>query len=97
MNNPDFQPILDLIRHRFGATGGQFVSLHAPAFAGNEKRYLDECIDTTFVSSVGAFVDRFEREIASFTGAKRAVVCVSGTNVLHMADTIVNLPSSVVL
>lgn len=81
----DYQPILDMIRQRFGVGPDEFVPLHAPTFAGNEKKYLDECIDTTFVSSVGAFVDRFERDIATFTGAKRAVVCVSGTNALHMA------------
>lgn len=62
-----------------------FVPLHAATFAGNEKQYLNECIDTTFVSSVGEFVNRFERETASYTGAAKAVVCVSGTNALHMA------------
>lgn len=46
---------------------------------------MEECIDTTFVSSVGKFVDRFEGEIAKYTGAKKAVVCVSGTNALHMS------------
>ena len=46
---------------------------------------LEECIDTTFVSSVGPFVDRFEKDIASYTGAARAVVCVSGINALHMS------------
>ncbi|HBY15762.1 MAG TPA: LegC family aminotransferase [Porphyromonadaceae bacterium] len=74
-----------MIRDRFGAGEGDFVPLHAPTFSGNEKKYLDECIDSTFVSSVGAFVDRFERDIAKYTGARRAVVCVSGTNALHMA------------
>ena len=54
----------------------EFVPLHAPLFIGNEKKYLDECIDTTFVSSVGKFVDRFEEEIAAYTGAKKAVVSV---------------------
>lgn len=62
-----------------------FVPLHAATFAGNEKQYLNECIDTTFVSSVGEFVNRFERETAAYTGAARAVVCVNGTNGLHMA------------
>ena len=56
-----------------------------PVFVGNEKKYLNECIDTTFVSSVGKFVDRFEEMVAEYTGAKRAVVCVNGTNALHMA------------
>lgn len=63
----------------------EFVPLSVPKFIGNEKKYLDECIDTTFVSSVGQFVDRFEKDMAAYTGAKRAVVCVSGTNALHMA------------
>lgn len=63
----------------------EFVPLAVPKFIGNEKKYLNECIDTTFVSSVGQFVDRFEKDMAAYTGAKRAVVCVSGTNALHMA------------
>ncbi len=62
-----------------------FVPLSVPAFVGNEKKYLEECIETTFVSSVGKFVDRFEEMVAEYTGAKKAVVCVSGTNALHMA------------
>ena len=62
-----------------------FVPLSVPKFIGNEKKYLEECIDTTFVSSVGQFVDRFEKDMEAYTGAKRAVVCVSGTNALHMA------------
>ncbi len=60
------------------------VPLHAPTFKGNEKKYLNECIDTTFVSSVGKFVDRFEEMIEEYTGAKKAVVCVNGTNALHL-------------
>lgn len=64
---------------------GDFVPLSVPKFKGNEKKYMDECIDTTFVSSVGKFVDRFENDVASYTGAKKAVVCVSGTNALHMS------------
>ena len=62
-----------------------FIPLHVPYFMGNEKKYLEECIDTTFVSSVGQFVDRFEKMIADYTGAKKAVVCVNGTNALHLA------------
>lgn len=64
---------------------GEVVPLHAPCFTGNEKKYLAECIDTTFVSSVGKFVDRFEAIVAEYTGSARAVVCVNGTNALHMA------------
>lgn len=54
-------------------------------FVGNEKKHLEECIDTTFFSSVGEFVDRFEEDMARYKGCKRAVVCVSGINALHMS------------
>lgn len=80
-----YKDITDFIRSHYGSHDGETVMLHAPTFAGNEKRYLEECIDTTFVSSVGQFVDRFERDMATYTGAAKAVVCVSGTNALHMA------------
>ncbi len=63
----------------------EFIPLHAPVFLGNEKKYLEECIDSTFVSSVGKFVDQFEEEIANYTGVNKAVACVNGTNALHMA------------
>jgi len=62
-----------------------FIPLHEPRFRGNEKKYLNECIDSTFVSSVGAFVDRFERDFASYVGAKYAVATVNGTSALHAA------------
>ena len=88
-----YEDIVDFIRNHYEAKDGETVMLHAPTFAGNEKKYLDECIDSTFVSSVGPFVDRFEREIAEFTGAARAVVCVSGTNALHMAMILVGVRS----
>lgn len=61
------------------------VFLHPPIFFGNEKKYLNDCIDTTFVSSVGQYVDQFELKIAEYTGAAKAVVCVNGTNALHMS------------
>jgi len=77
-----FDETIAFIRSLYG--DGQ-VFLHEPHFDGNEKKYLNECIDSTFVSSVGPFVDRFERDVAAYTGAARAVVCVNGTNALHMA------------
>jgi len=80
-----YQDIVEFIRRHYEAKDGETVMLHAPTFVGNEKKYLNECIDSTFVSSVGQFVDRFERDMEAFTGAKKAVVCVSGTNALHMA------------
>lgn len=86
-----YEDIVDFIRSHYEAKEGETVMLHAPTFAGNEKKYLNECIDSTFVSSVGPFVDRFEKEIAAFTGAAKAVVCVSGTNALHMAMMLVGV------
>lgn len=61
------------------------LALHEPRFSGNEWVYLKECLDSTFVSSVGKFVDRFEADLASFTGAKRAIAVVNGTAALHVA------------
>lgn len=85
----DYKQIVDFIRDLYGTS--DFVPLAVPKFIGNEKKYLNECIDTTFVSSVGKFVDRFEEEMARYTSAKRAVVCVSGTNALHMALMLVGV------
>ncbi|MBA3344300.1 MAG: LegC family aminotransferase [Gemmatimonadales bacterium] len=59
-------------------------TLHEPVFGGNEGDYLLECIRTGWVSSVGPFVDRFESELAAFTGARRAVAVVNGTAALHV-------------
>ncbi len=61
------------------------VVLHRPVFAGNEKAYLAECIDSNFVSSVGARVTEFEQRIAAFTGAKYAIATMNGTAALHVA------------
>lgn len=85
MTNKDFSEITTFIRRHYNAADGETVPLHAPTFHGNEKKYLEECIDTTYVSSVGAFVDRFEADMARFTGAAGAVVTVNGTAALHMA------------
>lgn len=79
----DYSKTINFIKELYG--NQEFTPLSVPVFAGNEKKYLEECIDTTFVSSVGKFVDRFEEEVAKYTGAKKAVVCVSGTNALHMS------------
>ena len=85
----DYSQIVSFIKDVYGTEG--FVPLSVPQFIGNEKKYLEECIDTTFVSSVGKFVDRFEEMVAEYTGAKKAVVCVSGTNALHMAMMLVGV------
>lgn len=78
-----YSEVVSFVRKLYGTE--DFIPLHAPVFGGNEKKYLNDCIDTTFVSSVGKFVDRFEEMVAAYTGAKKAVVCVNGTNALHMA------------
>ena len=59
------------------------ISLHEPKFIGNEKKYLNQCIDSNFVSSVGKFVDEFEKKIALYTGSKYAVATTNGTAALH--------------
>lgn len=66
-------------------TGDRPVVLHEPSFCGNEWQYLKECLDSTFVSSVGKFVDRFEADLASYTGARYAVAVVNGTAGLEVA------------
>ena len=66
-------------------TGSAPAALHEPHFGGREWDYLKECLDSTFVSSVGKFVDRFEAELAAYTGAAHAVATVNGTAALHIA------------
>ncbi|EAS19087.1 DegT/DnrJ/EryC1/StrS family aminotransferase [Flavobacteria bacterium BBFL7] len=80
----NFNNVIEKIRELFHEPK-EFIPLHVPHFSGNEKKYVSECIDSTFVSSVGQFVNDFEKSIAEFTGAKRCVVCVNGTNALHLA------------
>ena len=65
--------------------GEDFVPLHRPVFEGNERQYLVDCIDSNFVSSVGAKVTEFEEKVAEFTGSKYAVATVNGTAALHVA------------
>jgi aminotransferase in exopolysaccharide biosynthesis len=67
------------------------VPLHVPRFSGNEKKYLIDCIDTTYVSYVGQYVTRFEDAIRRFTGAKYAVAVYSGTAALHVALLLVEV------
>lgn len=78
-----YKQVVEYIRSQFPAQ--EFIPLHEPRFAGNEKKYVLDCIDSTFVSSVGKYVDDVEKRIAAYTGAKYAVACVNGTAALHMA------------
>lgn len=84
-----FEHTINFIRELYSSQ--EFIPLSVPKFVGNEKKYLNECIDTTFVSSVGKFVDKFEEMVADYTGAKKAVVCVNGTNALHMSLLLVGV------
>ena len=77
------QNIVNFIKETFKTK--EFVPLHEPRFIGNEKKYLNDCIDSTFVSSVGKYVDRFEKEFAEKVGAKYAVATMNGTAALHIA------------
>jgi perosamine synthetase len=74
--------IVDAIRK---VVGPGTVALHEPRFCGNEWMYVKDCLDSTFVSSVGKYVDRFESDLAAFTGAKYAVAVVNGTAALQVA------------
>ena len=84
-----FDSVIDFIQNLYQTNSP--IPLHEPKFIGNEKRYLSECIDSTFVSSVGRFVDRFEEEIAKYTGAKYAIATSNGTSALHVALLIANV------
>jgi aminotransferase in exopolysaccharide biosynthesis len=75
----------DIVHAIKSVAGDGPLALHEPRFNGNEWLYLKECLDSTFVSSVGKFVDRFEADLATFTGAKRVVAVVNGTAALHVA------------
>ena len=83
------QKIIDFIKQTFNTN--DFIPLHEPRFIGNEKKYLNDCIDSTFVSSVGKYVDTFEKEFASFVRAKYAIATVNGTAALHIALKLVDV------
>lgn len=78
-----FDALIRFVREQYRTK--DFVPLHAPIFNGHERQYVTETIDSTFVSSVGGFVDRFEQDMAAYTGSRRAVAAVNGTAALHIA------------
>ncbi len=78
-----FQRLTRFIRDQYHTD--RVIPLHAPVFAGRDKQYVVDAIDSTFVSSVGAYVDRFEADIATYTGSPKAVATVNGTAALHVA------------
>jgi len=75
----------DVIRAIRSVVGFGSVSLQEPSFQGNELLYIKECIDSSYVSSVGKFVDRFEFELAKYCGSKHAIAVINGTSALHIA------------
>ena len=77
-----FDEIVSFVSEQYA---GESAVLHRPIFCGEEKVYLNECIDSNFVSSVGARVSEFERGIAAYCGAKYGVATVNGTAALHIA------------
>ncbi|MBW6489240.1 LegC family aminotransferase [Sulfurimonas sp.] len=86
------QNIVDFIQKTFNTA--EFIPLHEPRFIGNEKKYLNDCIDSTFVSSVGKYVDTFEKEFAKTVGSKYAVATVNGTAALHISLLLADVKSS---
>ncbi len=78
-----FDDVVQFIQNIYKTKG--FIPLSEPLFIGNEKKYLNECIDSTFVSSIGSFVGQFEEKIADYVGAKYAIATCNGTSALHIA------------
>ena len=83
-----YQEAVDMVRAIYGA---KYIPLHRPVFEGNERQYLIDCVDSNFVSSLGAGVTNFEQQIAAFTGSKYAVATVNGTAALHVALQLVGV------
>ncbi len=78
-----FADIVSVIKNAFQEKA--FIPLHAPVFSGKEREYVLDAIDSTYVSSVGAYVNKFEHMMCEITGASHAVAIVNGTNALHLA------------
>lgn len=78
-----FQALIDFIKIQY--PNKRFIGLHEPVFIGNERKYVIDAIDSTYVSSVGAYVNKFEEMVCEITGAAYSVAIVNGTSALHMA------------
>lgn len=78
-----YSEIIGFIKNQFD--NKDFIPLHEPRFLGNEKKYVINAIDSTFVSSVGAYVDQFELMMSSITGTKKSIAVVNGTSALQVA------------
>lgn len=84
-----YSNLVSFVQNEFGTT--DFIPLHEPRFVGNEKKYVADAIDSTFVSSVGAYVNRFEEDFAKNTQQSYAVATVNGTAALHIAMLLVGV------
>lgn len=84
-----YKDLIDFIRNLYGTN--EFIPLHAPTFKKRDREYVLDAIDSTFVSSVGEYVNRFERDLQKLTGAVRAVATVNGTSALQVALRIVGV------
>ncbi len=78
-----FNSLIRFVRDQYRTD--EFIPLHAPIFRGRERELVLDTIESTFVSSVGAYVDRFEKDMAAFTASPRAVAVMNGTAALHIA------------
>ncbi|MDA8817695.1 LegC family aminotransferase [Planktomarina sp.] len=87
-----FEDVITFVKDTFQKDG--LLQLHEPIFIGNEKKYLNDCIKTTFVSSIGKYVTQFEGMLAAFSGANYAVATTNGTSALHIALEIVGVDKS---
>lgn len=97
MKNLDLNAVVKALQSVFPKDKA-FIGLHEPQFTGNEWAYVKECLDTGWVSSVGKYVDRFEEQLAEFTGIKRVVAVVNGTAALQICLKLVGvMPSDEVL
>lgn len=87
-----FEEITTFIQETYNTK--DFIHLHEPRFIGNEKKYLNECIDSTYVSSVGRYVDDFEKIISNFSETKYAVATSNGTSALHVGLKLLGVDES---
>ena len=84
-----YKELMEFIRSKFNTQ--DFIPLHVPVFKGNEKKYLEDCIDSTYVSSVGAYVDKFESLVNTITKTKKSTAVVNGTAALQVALRLVGV------
>ena len=84
-----YKEVVDFIKNKFNSEN--YIPLHSPVFKGNEKKYINQCIDSTYVSSVGPFVDKFEDLMNQITNTKKSTAVVNGTAALQVALKLVGV------